>query len=66
MDNMRRGEGHPHNNTGESKNKNQPPIGFEGMNYEQKRKPYTEGSNADKARNEHPTNTSGRKMREDP
>ena len=44
MDNLRRGEnrkGQPHNNRA-GKNREQAPVGFEGMNYEQKRRPYNE------------------------
>ena len=49
MENTRRGDGRkgqPHNNSGDRKN--QAPMGFEGMNYEQKRKPYGEGSEKNK------------------
>ena len=57
MENTRRGDGRkgqPHNNNSGDR-KNQPPMGFEGMNYEQKRKPYG-GGISEKARN---SNSSG-------
>ena len=50
MDNMWRDEsrkGRPHNNSTGS-NKDQPPVGFEGMNYEQKRRPYRENEKDEK------------------
>ena len=50
MENTRRGDGRkgqPHNNNSGDR-KNQAPVGFEGMNYEQKRKPYGEGSEKNK------------------
>ena len=50
MENTRRGDGRkgqPHNNNSGDR-KNQAPMGFEGMNYEQKRKPYGEGSEKNK------------------
>jgi len=56
MDNLRRGEnrkGQPHNNRA-GKNREQAPVGFEGMNYEQKRKPYREGNELEKDRNANP------------
>ncbi len=43
----RRGEerkGRPHNISAGSRGKSQAALGFEGMNYEQKRKPYKEGN----------------------
>ena len=43
MEILRRDEGRkgqPHNDPSGEKNDIQAPIGFEGMNYEQKRKPY--------------------------
>ena len=49
MDKMWRDEGRkgqPHNNS--TGGKDQPPSGFEGMNYEQKRRPYYEGEKNDK------------------
>ncbi len=51
MDNMRGQEGRkgqPHNNAAGGKERNQPPTGFEGMNYEQKRRPYVDGKNGTK------------------
>lgn len=51
MDNMRGQEsrkGQPHNNATGSRDRNQPPTGFEGMNYEQKRRPYINGQDDDK------------------
>jgi hypothetical protein len=50
MENTRRGDGRkgqPHNNNSGDR-KNQAPMGFEGMNYEQKRKPYGEGNEKNK------------------
>ena len=47
MDNTWRDErrkGEPHNNSGGGRQQ-QPPAGFEGMNYEQKRRPYNENDN---------------------
>lgn len=55
MDNMRgdeRRKGQPHNNAAGGRDRNQPPTGFEGMNYEQKRKPYLEGKNDNKNNSE--------------
>jgi hypothetical protein len=51
MENMNRGEsrtGQPHDNLKARKNKKQPPNGFEGMNYEQKRKPYNDGDGSER------------------
>ncbi len=51
MENMNRGEsrkGQPRNNLQARKNKKQPLNGFEGMNYEQKRKPYNDGDHSEK------------------
>ena len=51
MDNMRgqeSREGQPHNSAAGGRNRSQPPTGFEGMNYEQKRKPYMDGKNGQK------------------
>ncbi len=44
MDNGRGEErkGRPHNNSAGRRNRTQAALGFEGMNYEQKRKPYIE------------------------
>src|SRR5215212_5083835 len=56
MENMRRGDGRkgqPHNNNTSIK-RDQAPFGFEGMNFEQKRKPYGEGINGVKTRNWNP------------
>lgn len=67
MENSRRGEsrkGRPHNNTG-GKNKNEAPLGFEGMNYEQKRKPYREGNELDKDRNGNPGSETNKGRRRD-
>ena len=53
-------KGQPHNNNSGDK-KNQAPVGFEGMNYEQKRKPYGE-----KNRNSNPgSDTNIGKRRDD-
>jgi hypothetical protein len=57
MENMRGEEGRkgqPHNNSAGGRGKTQAPTGFEGMNYEQKRKPYKEGNVSDKDRIENP------------
>jgi hypothetical protein len=43
MDNVRGEEsrkGQPYNNAAGNRDRAQPPAGFEGMNYEQKRRPY--------------------------
>jgi hypothetical protein len=64
MENTRRGDGRkgqPHNNTGNRKD--QPLLGFEGMNYEQKRKPYGEGN--EKVRNTNPDRDSNPGKRRD-
>ena len=53
MDNTRGQEGRkgqPHNTAG-GRSRNQPPTGFEGMNYEQKRRPYLEGKSDKKTMN---------------
>lgn len=67
MENTRRGEGRkgqPHNNSSGDR-KNQAPMGFEGMNYEQKRKPYGEGS-SEKTKNGNPgSDTNLGKRRDD-
>jgi hypothetical protein len=66
MELTRRGngrKGQPHNNTGNKKD--QAPLGFEGMNYEQKRKPYGEGG-SEKNRNGNPgSDTNLGKRRDD-
>ena len=51
MENMNRGEsrkGQPNDNLPGRKTKKQPPNGFEGMNYEQKRKPYNDGDGSER------------------
>jgi hypothetical protein len=67
MENTRLGggrKGQPHNNNSGDK-KNQAPVGFEGMNYEQKRKPYGEGV-SEKNRNGNPgSDTNLGKRRDD-
>ena len=53
MDSMWRDErrkGEPHNNSTGGR-KQQPPAGFEGMNYEQKRRPYNESDNKELSNN---------------
>ena len=64
---MRRGDGRkgqPHNNAGTKRD--QAPLGFEGMNYEQKRKPYGEGVGNEKNRNGNPgSDTNLGKRRDD-
>ena len=47
----RKGQRHDYN---ENSRKEQAPMGFEGMNYEQKRKPYSEANNSEKNRNGSP------------
>ena len=68
MENMRRGEsrkGQPQNIPGRPAKKDnaQAPNGFEGMNYEQKRKPYNETDRSDKDwdRNMEDDNKTGRR-----
>jgi hypothetical protein len=69
MENSNRGEGRkgqPHNNTRNGKTNNHAPVGFEGMNYEQKRKPYHGDNSAEKNRNGNPgSETSLGKRRDD-
>jgi len=53
MENMKRGENrkeHPHNNIPRKPGRkdNEAPKGFEGMNYEQKRRPYNKIDRSDK------------------
>jgi hypothetical protein len=68
MENLGRGEGRkgqPHNNR-TAKNRDQAPMGFEGMNYEQKRKPYGEDNSLEKVRNGNPgSDTNLGKRRDD-
>ena len=62
MDKLWRDEGRkgqPHNNSTGSKD--QAPLGFEGMNYEQKRKPYYEGERNEKDPDGNNGNKSGRR-----
>jgi len=64
MENLRRGEGRkgqPHNNPSGGKNEEQAPTGFEGMNYEQKRKPYRKGESEDKNEKKDPGSDSKRR-----
>jgi hypothetical protein len=64
MENLRRGEGRkgqPHNNLSGEKNDRQAPSGFEGMNYEQKRKPYRKGESEDKDEKKDPGSDSKRR-----
>ena len=67
MEKRGRGEGRkgqPRNNNNGGTNRDQAPMGFEGMNYEQKRKPYGEGS--EKERNGNPgSDTNLGKRRDD-
>ena len=62
MENMRRGDGRKgqsHNNTADRRD--QPPMGFEGMNYEQKRKPYGESSSEKNRTANYSDNNSGKR-----
>jgi hypothetical protein len=63
MENMRRGDGRKgqsHNNTADRRD--QLPMGFEGMNYEQKRKPYGESSSEKKRTANYSDNNSGKRQ----
>jgi hypothetical protein len=62
MESMRREDGRkgqPHNSTGGRKD--QPLMGFEGMNYEQKRKPYGEGNSEKNRTANYSDNNPGKK-----
>ena len=57
MDNARGHEGRkgqPHNNAAGGIERTQAPTGFEGMNYEQKRRPYRDGKRSEQEENEDP------------
>lgn len=61
MDNARRQDGRngqPHNSVAGGNERNQALTGFEGMNYEQKRKPYRDGESTAKDENRNPGNNS--------
>ena len=60
MDNTRAPEsrkGEPHNYAAGGRDRTQPPTDFEGMNYEQKRRPYREASSSQSQNNEGPDST---------
>lgn len=40
--------GQPHNNSASGRGRNEAPLGFEGMNFEQKRKPYRSATQSNK------------------
>jgi hypothetical protein len=69
MESSNRGEGRngpSHNNRESGKKSNKAPIGFEGMNYEQRRKPYQGDNSADQSRNGNPgSETNGGNRRDD-
>lgn len=57
MDNVRGQEGRksqPHNNAAGGVDRTQAPTGFEGMNYEQKRRPYHDAKSSEKENIENP------------
>jgi hypothetical protein len=64
MEILRRDEGRkgqPHNDPSGKKKDRQAPNGFEGMNYEQKRKPYRKGESEDKNEKREPGSDSKRR-----
>ena len=64
MEFLRRDEGRkgqPRNDPSGEKNEGQAPTGFEGMNYEQKRKPYRKDESEDKNEKRDPESDSKRR-----
>jgi hypothetical protein len=54
-------KGQPHNDPSGEKKDRQAPNGFEGMNYEQKRKPYSKSESEDKNEKREPGSDSKRR-----
>jgi hypothetical protein len=68
MENSRRDQGRkgqPHNDPSGEKKDSRPLTGFEGMNYEQKRKPYRKDESEDKNENRNPGSDSKKRRRDD-